>query len=54
VFQQSVAPSSVRFGTSYGTDLSCIGLHCIFILWSLVLSSREHFVAAHVLSLGAI
>jgi hypothetical protein len=40
------------FGRDPGS--SCIDLHCISSLWRLALSYQEHFVAAHILSLGAI
>jgi hypothetical protein len=34
--------------------LIVFGLHYIFSLWRLILYCREHFVAAHILYLGAI
>jgi hypothetical protein len=33
---------------------SCIGLHCVFSLWRLIVSSLEHFVAAPIMFIGSI
>jgi hypothetical protein len=49
---QEDVPSARGFGLDPGS--SCIGLHLVFSLWRLASSYREHFVAAHILSIGSI